>query len=55
MFEGMRAILIDHTYRADLMWTASLLNVVYLDAGNAVFFAFFRAARVRGLLLNLGE
>ena len=55
VFEGMRAILIDHTYRADLMWTASLLNVVYLAAGNAVFFAFFRAARVRGLLLNLGE
>ena len=55
VFEGMRAILIDGAYRADLMWTASLLNVAYLAGGSAVFFAFFRTARVRGLLLNLGE
>lgn len=55
VFEGMRAILIDGEYRADLMWTASLINVVYLAAGSAAFFAFFRTARVRGLLLNLGE
>ena len=34
---------------------AILLNVVYLAVGFAAFFAFFRAARVRGLLLNLGE
>jgi ABC-2 type transport system permease protein len=55
VFEGMRAILIDGEYRADLMWTASLINVVYLASGSAAFFAFFRTARVRGLLLNLGE
>ena len=55
VFEGMRAILIDNTYRGDLMLYAILLNVIYIAVGFGAFFAFFRAARVRGLLLNLGE
>ncbi len=55
VFEGMRGILIDGVYRPDLMWTASLLNVVYLAAGAAAFLAFFRRARTLGLILNLGE
>ena len=55
VFEGMRAILIDGGYRADLMWNAILLNGLYLALGCGAFFSFFRTARVRGLLLNLGE
>jgi ABC-2 type transport system permease protein len=55
VFEGMRAILIDGVYRPDLMWTASLLNVVYLGLGAGAFLAFFRRARTLGLILNLGE
>ncbi len=55
VFEGMRAILVDGTVRGELLITATLLNVVYLVAGSAAFLAFLRAARVRGLLLRLGE
>ena len=55
VFEGMRAILLDATFRPDLMRNAVLLNVVFLAAGAALFLAAFRTARVRGLLLQMGE
>lgn len=55
VFEGMRSILIDGVFRPDLMWTAAVLNVVYLTLGSFVFLAFFRRARTLGLILNLGE
>ncbi len=55
VFEGMRAVLIDHQFRTDLLINAVLLNLVYLAAGLAVFLAYFRIARVRGQLLQIGE
>ncbi len=55
VFEGMRAVLIDHQFRTDLLINAVLLNLVYLAAGLAVFLAYFRVARVRGQLLQIGE
>jgi ABC-2 type transport system permease protein len=55
VFEGMRAILIDGAFRPDLMLNATLLNVLYMVGGVAAFLGFFRVARQRGLLLNLGE
>ncbi|MEK6770202.1 MAG: ABC transporter permease [Pseudomonadota bacterium] len=55
VFEGMRAVLIDHHFRSDLLLNAALLNLVYLAAGLAVFLAYFRIARVRGQLLQIGE
>ena len=55
VFEGMRAVLIDQTFRGDLLLHAALLNVVYISVGIVVFLAVFRAARRRGLLLNVGE
>ena len=55
VFEGMRAVLIDHHFRTDLLINAVLLNLVYLAAGLAVFLAYFRIARVRGQLLQIGE
>ena len=55
VFEGMRAVLFDHVFRADLLLHAALLNVVYLAAGFASFLAFFKIARVRGQLLHVGE
>lgn len=55
VFEGMRAILIDGAFRADLLLNAALLNLVYLTVGLVAFHAFFQVARRRGLLLNLGE
>jgi ABC-2 type transport system permease protein len=55
VFEGMRAVLIDQHFRADLLVNAVLLNLVYLAAGLAVFLAYFRIARIRGQLLQVGE
>jgi len=55
VFEGMRAMLFEQTFRTDLLLKAVVLNVVYLSVGIAVFLAVFRAARRRGLLLNVGE
>jgi ABC-2 type transport system permease protein len=55
VFEGMRAVLFEHSFRADLFVRAVGLNVLYLGLGVAVFLGVFRAARRRGLLINVGE
>jgi len=55
VFEGMRAALIDGSFRADLMAWALLLDLVYLALGAALFFAAFEDARRRGKLLQQGE
>jgi len=55
VFEGMRAILIDGVFRADLMVRGLLLDIVYLAAGLAAFYALMRSARVHGSLLVSGE
>ncbi len=54
-FEGMRAVLVDGVFRADLMWLGLGLNLIYLAAGTAVFMICFRLARQRGQLLQMGE
>lgn len=55
VFEGMRAIMVDHQVRYDLMLAAFGLNLVYLGLGCLAFLGFFRIARRDGLLLNQGE
>jgi ABC-2 type transport system permease protein len=55
VFEGMRAIMLEHVFRVDLLVQALSLNALYLAAGGVVFLAFFRAVRRRGLLLQMGE
>lgn len=55
VFEGMRAVLFDHTFRVDLLMHAVALNVIYLTAGFLAFLAFFKNARMRGQLLHVGE
>ena len=55
VFEGMRAVMIDGVFRGDLLLRALGLNVLYIAAGAATFLAAFRAARMRGLLLQIGE
>jgi ABC-2 type transport system permease protein len=55
VFEGMRALLFERAFRLDLFWQALALNAVYLAAGIAAFLAWFRAARVHGQLLHMGE
>ncbi|HEX2113405.1 MAG TPA: ABC transporter permease, partial [Alphaproteobacteria bacterium] len=55
VFEGMRALMIDHVYRWDLLGAALALNAVYLLIGIALFLYAFQRARERGQLLHAGE
>ncbi|WFU40932.1 ABC transporter permease [Bradyrhizobium sp. CB82] len=55
VFEGMRALLIDHTFRADLMLDALGINACLLVASFGAFLAFLRSAKKNGSLLSSGE
>jgi ABC-2 type transport system permease protein len=55
VFEGMRAILLEHRFDAEQLWWALGLNAVYLAVGYVVFSRFLASARVNGTLLRLGE
>jgi ABC-2 type transport system permease protein len=55
IFEGMRAILVDHTQHWHLAVIAAGLNHVYLAAAAFWVRRIFEAARRRGLKLQLGE
>jgi ABC-2 type transport system permease protein len=55
VFEGMRAILLEHRFDANDLWWALGLNAVYLVIGYVVFSRFLASARVNGTLLQLGE
>jgi ABC-2 type transport system permease protein len=55
VFEGMRAVMFEHVFRSDLILEALALDAVYLVLGGAAFLGFFRVARQRGLLLQMGE
>jgi ABC-2 type transport system permease protein len=55
VFEGMRALLIDHVFRADLMLEAFAINVGFFAAATAMFFMLLRSARRHGTLLQTGE
>ncbi|MGZ9105088.1 MAG: ABC transporter permease [Rhodoplanes sp.] len=55
VFEGMRALLIDHVFRADLMLQAFALNIVFFTAGSFAFLQLLNSARRNGSLLQTGE
>jgi ABC-2 type transport system permease protein len=55
VFEGMRAVLLDHAFRLDDFLYALLLNAGYLGLGIGVFLATVHKARERGSLLQSGE
>jgi ABC-2 type transport system permease protein len=55
VFEGMRGLLIEHIFRADLMWRALALNVVWFGAGAFGFMRLLDASRRHGSLLQAGE
>jgi ABC-2 type transport system permease protein len=55
IFEGMRAVVLNGEIRFDLLGIAAIANVVWIAAGMTIFLAFFRTARERGTLLQLGE
>src|SRR5229473_1537250 len=55
VFEGMRSLLMDHVFRADLMIEALLINVVLFIASFAIFLVLLRSARRHGSLIQGGE
>jgi ABC-2 type transport system permease protein len=55
VFEGMRALLIDHVSRADLMLEALGLNLVFMAVAVAAFLRLVASARNQGSLLHTGE
>jgi ABC-2 type transport system permease protein len=55
VFEGMRTLLIDHAFRANLMLEAFVFNVVLFAAASLAFLKLLQSARVHGSLLQEGE
>ena len=55
VFEGMRALVLEQTFRADLMLAAFALNLVYFSVAVAIFLALLNSARRVGSLLQAGE
>ena len=55
VFEGMRALLMEHMIRIDLMLEAFVLNVLYFAAGVLAFLQLLKSARRVGSLLQTGE
>lgn len=55
VFEGMRALLTAHQFRADLMAEALVINAVLLAAAAAGFMMLIEASRRTGALLQIGE
>jgi ABC-2 type transport system permease protein len=55
VFEGMRALIIEHTFRPDLMLRALALNAVLFAVGVSGFLLLLQAARRHGSLMQTGE
>ena len=55
VFEGLRALIIDHTFHADLMLQSFGLNAVLFAAASTAFLLLLRSARQQGTLLQGGE
>jgi ABC-2 type transport system permease protein len=55
VFEGMRALLIEQQFRADLMLWALAINVVLFAAAFVSFLAMLNSARRHGSLIQSGE
>ena len=55
VFEGMRALLIEHAFRPDLMIQALALNAVWFALAVFAFLALLASARRKGTLMQTGE
>jgi ABC-2 type transport system permease protein len=55
VFEGMRALVIDHVFRADLMLQAFALNAGLLVVATTAFLWLLKSARREGTLLQGGD
>ena len=55
VFEGMRELLINRTFRGDLMLQALALNAAFFLAASVAFLGLLNSARRQGSLLQTGE
>jgi len=55
VFEGMRAVLIEHVFRTDLFFAALAINVVFMAVGVGLYLLAIGYARRHGMLLQMGE
>lgn len=55
VFEGMRALLMEHVFRAELMADALAINAILLAASFGAFLLLLRSARRHGSLIQTGE
>jgi ABC-2 type transport system permease protein len=55
VFEGMRALLIDHVFRSDLMVQAFGMNIVVFSVGIFGFMLLLKSARRNGSFMQTGE
>jgi ABC-2 type transport system permease protein len=55
VFEGMRSLLIEHTFRSDMMLDALALNAAFFAAGLFAFLKLVQSARRHGTLMQTGE
>ena len=55
VFEGMRSVLFEGTFREDLFTRALSLNAVYFSVSALLFLWSWRDSRRRGKLLDIGE
>jgi ABC-2 type transport system permease protein len=55
VFEGLRALVVNHTFEVGYMIKALLLNIAYFGLGAGAFAYFLREARASGSLVQMGE
>jgi ABC-2 type transport system permease protein len=55
VFEGMRALLMDHVFRLDLMLQALAINAVLFIVSFAIFLVLLNSGRRAGSLIQSGE
>jgi ABC-2 type transport system permease protein len=55
VFEGLRAAIVDHAFRADLMLEALAINLGLIALAGVAFLALSDGARKAGALLQMGE
>ncbi len=55
VFEGLRSLVLEQTYRSDEMAWAAGLNVIYLGGAFALFKHLLESARRNGTLVGIGE
>ena len=55
VFEGMRALVIDHVFRGDLMLQSFALNAVFFACASIAFLLLLHSAREQGTLLQGGS